>query len=609
MKYFTVLLLLFFPLLAGARSGKDKHNQVQDIIAELQDSWTLGIDSNNNAVDINAYNKFKSLFDSTAIIDDDLAFRFVPGKDGGTYVLHAVPREFDEYAHDAALQVIKFRIDSMSEPRKVSGDDTLIYELYRMVYVEKAARYVLNNTDELTTTILGNHPYIRFEKGTRIPEDSSRAAIAAILKDRLARDPDSLYKFLSAATLRIAFTNGGDDANPLKIAGIRVVSSSVQCINDNDTDGILNETDMLPKVYGEFPANGAPDLDLDGVPDVDDKCRDTYGSVLNKGCPESYFVTHAKRGNGVGLQLNTAHIGLPDLNKLGYTDQNGGDATDVLQSIPGSLRHVSPAVGFYLSGSLAYFFGWDAKRTGICVGLTYARFTNSYDLEENSEMVYTYKAFDGHDPYRRQITIASLAEKVTYSVVQIPIQLDYRHKLGTDDKWVIDAKAGPSLMFFTGHSNYKTTVDVGGIYQIDSLSGDKITYYDYFNAESTWNVYLTAAGIKTQNPHPGAAAVFSQLDSAGGLDFTTARVYQGDNHTTRIKVAINLSVDIEYRMKRESPYAMKAGLHLTYAPGTNTRDKYKPIEATKGDFNPIFNSNGNSYYIAYGLNVGFVYDF
>jgi hypothetical protein len=60
---------------------------------------------------------------------------------------------------------------------------------------------------------------------------------------------------------------------------------------------------------------------------------------------------------------------------------------------------------------------------------------------------------------------------------------------------------------------------------------------------------------------------------------------------------------------RESPYAFKAGFHLTYAPGTNTKTKYKALERTTDDFNPVFNSNGTSYYFAWGASVGFVYDF
>jgi hypothetical protein len=183
MKHISVLLFFFLPLSAFGESGGGKDALAKNLITELEDCWTLGIDSNNRMVDIAAYNKYKSLFDTSAIVDDDLAFRFVPGRSLGMYELHATPKDFDEYAHDAALQVSKFRIDSVSEPRKLIVSDSVIYEIDRIVYVEKPVKYVLQNADVLTTSILDNHPGIRFERRSRRADSSYRNEMVVRLRD------------------------------------------------------------------------------------------------------------------------------------------------------------------------------------------------------------------------------------------------------------------------------------------------------------------------------------------------------------------------------------------------------------------------------------------
>ena len=68
---------------------------------------------------------------------------------------------------------------------------------------------------------------------------------------------------------------------------IKKVESSIQEIIkiDTDKDGIIDEDDECPNLFGSKSANGCPDLDKDGVKDSDDLCPNTIGELLNNGCP------------------------------------------------------------------------------------------------------------------------------------------------------------------------------------------------------------------------------------------------------------------------------------------------------------------------------------
>lgn len=57
-------------------------------------------------------------------------------------------------------------------------------------------------------------------------------------------------------------------------------------ISDIDGDGVNDDVDDCPEVYGLFEFNGCPDTDEDGIRDIDDDCPDEYGTEENSGCPE-----------------------------------------------------------------------------------------------------------------------------------------------------------------------------------------------------------------------------------------------------------------------------------------------------------------------------------
>ena len=81
MRYTIVLLVILFPLLADAQATPDKETVYRDSLLRdawnnLRETWNLGIDNASGTVDLRAYNKFKSLFDSSATIDDEFNAHF-----------------------------------------------------------------------------------------------------------------------------------------------------------------------------------------------------------------------------------------------------------------------------------------------------------------------------------------------------------------------------------------------------------------------------------------------------------------------------------------------------------------------------------------------------
>ena len=59
--------------------------------------------------------------------------------------------------------------------------------------------------------------------------------------------------------------------------------------NDDDFDGIKNEEDECPYIFGTARTKGCPDSDLDGVRDSEDPCPDTKGYANLSGCYDRDF--------------------------------------------------------------------------------------------------------------------------------------------------------------------------------------------------------------------------------------------------------------------------------------------------------------------------------
>ena len=54
---------------------------------------------------------------------------------------------------------------------------------------------------------------------------------------------------------------------------------------DSDNDGVADNDDACPTVFGLVALQGCPDSDGDGVVDAKDACKNSYGPKENKGCP------------------------------------------------------------------------------------------------------------------------------------------------------------------------------------------------------------------------------------------------------------------------------------------------------------------------------------
>ena len=56
---------------------------------------------------------------------------------------------------------------------------------------------------------------------------------------------------------------------------------------DSDGDGLTDDVDLCPFLYGLAIQSGCPDSDGDGIADIDDNCPTVYGAMNLMGCPDS----------------------------------------------------------------------------------------------------------------------------------------------------------------------------------------------------------------------------------------------------------------------------------------------------------------------------------
>ncbi|WP_290701732.1 OmpA family protein [Lacinutrix sp.] len=56
---------------------------------------------------------------------------------------------------------------------------------------------------------------------------------------------------------------------------------------DTDNDGLNDDKDACPELFGTFETNGCPDTDKDGVIDSQDLCPNNFGPTAMRGCPDN----------------------------------------------------------------------------------------------------------------------------------------------------------------------------------------------------------------------------------------------------------------------------------------------------------------------------------
>ncbi len=615
MKYKIALLVILFPLFIRAQSVSQLDTLAVKVIQDLKASWTFGLDNSNKSVDIRTFNKFKALFDKNAMIDDEYNYQYIPGDTLGKYIIKIVSKPFDVYAHDVALEISRLKIVNTYTKDSIGNweNNVLIVKTEKNILAEKQRKFMMKDVDGLTKSIIHFHLEIEFPSKKSKPGDSLK--MVDNLKKMILNNPDSVYRFSSKSTSYISLIKINDST--IRIGSIRSAGKSfnLTCLNDFDGDGVLNGEDSTKSKHGDFTAHGRPDYDFDGVPDEDDKCEHTYSETTkNEGCPDAYFITRNQSDGFIGVQFNSADINLPELNQLDYRDESGNDAMDVLQSKKGVLQNPGIIPGIVVGGNFSYYFGENGKNAGVSIGFSYSGFKAVYQLTE--PINYTYKSSDGTNYYRRQVLINALNEEIKYNVYNIPVMFSYRLKPGFigGNKLIINLKAGPSLILFNNSTDYNARIDFGGLYQVDSIRKDVITYYDHFDQSSKWNILLTSQYINSQNPNPGSADVFSQLYSASAkYDFASNKSYLGTKLLTRTTVAVNIGCDLQYYFTKgkapENGFAVKLGAHLVYVPSYGGNQNYEPIDKTTDEYNSIYNSSAKSIYSALGFNLGFVYRF
>ncbi|MEP7107929.1 MAG: hypothetical protein ABI760_08100 [Ferruginibacter sp.] len=615
MKYKIAMFIILLPVFATAQEKISSPAAIDRLARQVLDSAmnsTLGIDSSNDEVNMKEYNQFKNLFDSSAKLVDNfnIYYQFGRGGKAGHYRTDTTAKPFDMYAHDVALQVKSIAIDSLRiSDSDIKDPGAMSYTVRRKVAVQKARQYVMGVAKDYADSV---------SKSRHIFFDPRGDSVLMVnnFTDILENSSTTVYRFDFTESLKV-YMKYDANRNTCKITRIENAAwaDKIIAVADKDNDAVLElkQEDIRNDAAGDFTANGRPDYDLDGVPDSADHCPKIYGSKDNFGCPSRYFVTSKQFDGFVGLQMNSAKINLPELNQFGYVDRNGKDAMDVMQSKKGAIRNPGQAAGIYAGVNFAYYFG-RKRKNGISVGAIYSKFSASYQLTE--PVVYTFKSFDGADDYRRQITINSLKEDITYNIFNFPLLYNLRWHIegkkykanNGKGKTIMSIKAGPSLMLFRNTSDYNAVIDFGGIYQVDpNVSGsNKITYSDFLDAASSYNVFITSQGINNQNTNPGAVNVFQQLSKS--YDFASNKNYRDKKkNLTRTAFAINATFDVEKEITYK--FAVKAGAHFVYAPLPEQKEKYKPIDKTTDEYNSIFNSSAKRVYSAFGITIGFVYNF
>ena len=142
-----------------------------------------------------------------------------------------------------------------------------------------------------------------------------------------------------------------DDKCPNSKAGSPVDATG--CALDNDKDGVMNDVDRCPDVYGPASLKGCPDTDGDGIADIDDRCPNAKGTMENKGCPEiakQDVVRITYIGSKIFFENNSDKLKVASLVLLdelvtilkkydganlaidGHTDSNGSDEFNMVLS-------------------------------------------------------------------------------------------------------------------------------------------------------------------------------------------------------------------------------------------------------------------------------------
>ncbi|MBK8846542.1 MAG: thrombospondin type 3 repeat-containing protein [Bacteroidetes bacterium] len=592
------ILLMVLPVISLAQSEVEKSDSVINyVINQLQEYWTVGIDS--AGLDLPYYRTgvyHAKLFSSGATIDDDINAVYRPSSldDTKPYKLDSLKSE-ELYAHDLTFQFKSLNVEAIDKIKH--GDNRnpnlLSFEFTRKISGEKYRKFVFDEPGSLMNTLKINKMN---KHGITFFDDT---IVQSRIAEFITKYADRTFSFESTSALKVVLILEGDE---FKIKSItRIGNPDFKCTNDSDSDGVPDDEDFCLKEQGDITANGCPDFDMDGVPDEIDDCDYLYGDVKNRGCPKNYFTNKTSIAFIVGGQANSVPMNLPELNNNGYTGM------DFNESAQGKIKNAGIVMNPVYGAEFSYYFGKMKKTTGISLGANFTTFEAKYTLTE--DIIYTFKANDGVDDYRRRVTLlAESQEEIAYNILNLPVLFKWRKMYtqtkASEYKVSFEFSAGPSYMMFQNISYFDYTANFEGLYQIDTITKNKVTYYDYFDNGSTYNILVTSDDIDQQSAIPGSEVVFNQLDDRT-YDFAKNKRLKGTNdNLKRSTIAINAKFDGYYRMAKHT--SLKFGIGVVYAPLLTENKSYKAIDKSTDKFNSIYNASAKTNYFAYAINVGFV---
>ncbi len=103
---------------------------------------------------------------------------------------------------------------------------------------------------------------------------------------------------------------------------------------DEDRDSIADKEDRCPTVFGVLATHGCPDKDEDGIADMEDRCPDMKGPLEWKGCPDTDGDSLVDIDDECpDMKGPIALKGCPDTDGDGFADKN-----DSCPTIPGKLN-------------------------------------------------------------------------------------------------------------------------------------------------------------------------------------------------------------------------------------------------------------------------------
>lgn len=104
---------------------------------------------------------------------------------------------------------------------------------------------------------------------------------------------------------------------------------------DRDYDGVPDQEDRCPDIYGDPKAQGCPDRDGDGVKDSEDKCPDEKGFANLLGCVDSDYDGFIDPEDKCPNEYGEGDFGCPE-NSIGDSDGDGvPDSEDACPDTPG----------------------------------------------------------------------------------------------------------------------------------------------------------------------------------------------------------------------------------------------------------------------------------